>query len=168
MSNKIAAACMCVLVAAVGSQCLDAQSAATDEQQVLTAIQELIRSYSARDGVAAGRIYHANLSYGHTNGQIDTKEFAVKDVESGMWRLAKLLDAKVQLTGAVAVVRTTMNYAADCAEPKGTCGVRVLWVLVKENGSWQVLARQAGWSFNNPTVLCCAQAAAVSAKQQNK
>jgi hypothetical protein len=76
---------------------------------------------------------------------------------------AKLLDAKVAVTGATAVVRSTMNYAADCKEPKGGCGVRVLWVLIKDAGRWQILARQAVYSFNNPTVLCCAQAAAAKA-----
>jgi hypothetical protein len=143
-----------------------AQSGLTDEQQVRAALNELVRSYAARDGTAAARIYHDNLSYGHSFGQIDTKEFAVKDVEAGLWRAAKLLDATVTVTGAVAVVRSTMDYAPDCTEPKGTCGVRVLWVMVKENGSWRVLARQAVASFNNPTILCCAQAAAAKAKQQ--
>jgi hypothetical protein len=158
-----------VLIVALGfSVCstLNAQSPTKDEQQALAALNALIASYAAKDGAAAARVYHDNLSYGHSFGQIDTKEYAIKDLENGMNVSAKLVDADVKVTGQTAIIRSTMNYAADCSQPKTTCGVRVLWVMVKDKGSWQVLARQAVASFNNPTVLCCAHAAAEKAKQK--
>ena len=37
--------------------------------------------------------------------------------------------------------------------------------MLKEQGTWEVLARQAVASFNNPTVLCCAQAAPAETKE---
>ena len=165
MHRNIAAVLVVAFVAVGGEPAAPSSTAEeqVEEQQVLATLDDLMQSYVTSDGAAASRLYHDNLSYGHSTGQIDNKEFAVKDVENGMWTAAKLVDATVTVSGPVAIVRSTMDYAADCGEPKQPCGVRVLWVLAKERGTWQILARQAVSSFNNPTVLCCAKAAAATA-----
>ena len=72
-----------------------------------------MRSFAERDGTTASRLFHDDLSYGHSFGQIDNKECALRDIESGLFAAAKLLDTAVTVVGPVAIVRSTMDYADD-------------------------------------------------------
>lgn len=151
MKKGIALALCAVGLATFG---LSAASDPREEKEVIATLDALIQTFSTKDVAMAARIYHENLSFGHNAGDLQTKTAALKDVETGRWQAAKMTDATVTVTGSVAIVRTIMNYQKDCSTPAGACDVRVLWVLTKGPGpnGWQVIGRQATWSFGQLSV----------------
>jgi len=111
-----------------------------DEKAATAVVNALADAYGKKDASERlDRIFHENLSYGHSAGALETKADAMKAVPN--WKSMKINSAKVTVSGPVAVARTVM----DMESVKGSVisKMNILWVLVKEQQDWKVVARQA-------------------------
>lgn len=98
------------------------------------------------DKAALERVAAAELSYGHSNGKIQTKEEFVAAIVDGFsgFENIKLLDQVITVQGDTAVVRHIFT-ADTYGKGKEPAKVRIGNVLTftKIGNEWKLLARQA-------------------------
>ena len=112
---------------------------------VKQAAAKLEKALVAKDTVTLKQLLHKNLSYGHSNGWVQSKEEVVKDLMSGKIIYEKMESRYPQWTTGSdwATLRTTtdLNFLMDGKE--GVLKLHVLQVWMKTNKGWQLLARQS-------------------------
>jgi hypothetical protein len=86
-----------------------------------------------------------NLSYGHSNGWIESKENVIQDLASGK---LKYVDIKEDSITSVAekdlgYIRFVAEMTLEMDGKPMTLRLKVLEVWRKKNGSWKLFARQA-------------------------
>lgn len=117
-----------------------------DLASVEKAVEELKEAMINGDRATLTSISSANLTYGHSNGLIETQKEFVEALASGESNFTSinLSEQTIDISGKVALVRhilkgTTHNRNADPAEVN--LGVLLVWQ--KEGKNWKLLARQA-------------------------
>ena len=117
-----------------------------EEAAVTRAVDALVRAMIAADRAQLEAVTAPELSYGHSNGQIENRQQFVDGVLSGnlVLKLIDLTDRRVTIVGNDAIVRH--NFTADPVNREGqTVRVRVgqMQVWQKRGGDWVLLAHQA-------------------------
>ena len=86
-----------------------------------------------------------NLSYGHSNGNVESKQEFVENIASGKSNFVTidLSEQNITVTGNVAVVRHRFSAVTNDPGNPGMVNLKVLLVFINENGGWKLLARQA-------------------------
>ena len=109
------------------------------------AVVKLDRALIKKDTIVLKQLLHKDLSYGHSNGWIESKEDVIKDLVSG-----KLSYEKIETKDHVweagkewATVRSTMELKYKMDGKEGELRLHVLQVWLKTNKGWQLLARQS-------------------------
>jgi len=109
------------------------------------AVTKLDKALIAKDTVLLKQLLHKDLTYGHSNGWIETKADVIKDLISGKLAYDKIESREVKWTVAndVATMRSTteVNYSLD--NKPGELKLHVLQVWLKTNKGWQLLSRQS-------------------------
>ncbi|MEO6357371.1 MAG: nuclear transport factor 2 family protein [Ferruginibacter sp.] len=84
------------------------------------------------------------LSYGHSNGWIQTKADVIKDLESGYISYQDIKEDSITITmnGNMANVRFLGDYKATLKGAASNFRLRVLEVWVKKSKRWVLFARQ--------------------------
>ena len=145
MTKRMLAA-MCaglVAVAALSAAANDAQ----EEKQIMATLTALADATIKRDPKVLNTLVHENVTYGHSDGDVQNKAEAVAGM-LGRGTTTKWWweNTKVTIVGPSAVVRATQNvdYLAPETKKPMKSSSHVIWVLVKGSGphGWQVLARQ--------------------------
>ena len=97
------------------------------------------------DKTALEDISADNLSYGHSNGNVETKEAFVENIASGRsdFTTIDISEQTISITQNTAVVRHLFNATTNDGGKPGTVKIKVLLVWQKENERWKLLARQA-------------------------
>jgi ketosteroid isomerase-like protein len=117
----------------------------TTEQDILAAVEVYRKAMIAADGEALNSIASDDLSYGHSDADIQTKAQFVHSLTSGKSVFVTLqLDClHMQVLGNVAIMRH--HFIANTADGgiHRNVNIRILWVWQQNNGQWQMLARQA-------------------------
>lgn len=120
--------------------------AQTDEEKLVTSVKEFHQALVNKNTVSINQQTDKALSYGHSNGWIQTKTDLIKDFERGYisYQSFKEDSITVMMNGNMANVRFVANIAATL---KGTSvnnyNLRVLEVWVKKGKRWVLFARQA-------------------------
>ena len=85
------------------------------------------------------------LSYGHSNGWVQSKTDLIKDFETGYisYQGFKEDSITVAINGNMANVRFKANIIATMKETTNTYNLKVLEVWVKKSKRWVLFARQA-------------------------
>ncbi len=109
------------------------------------AMAKLDKALIAKDTITLKQLLHKDLSYGHSNAWVETKEDVIKDLLSGKLAYIKI-DSKDFTWSASknwATVRTTskINYSLDGKE--GVLQLHVMQCWLKTNKGWQLIARQS-------------------------
>ncbi len=109
------------------------------------AVVKFDKALIAKDTVTLKQLLHKDLSYGHSNAWVETKEDVIKDLLSGKLAYSKI-DSKDFTWSASkdwATVRTTsaINFVLDGKE--GTLQLHVMQCWLKTNKGWQLVARQS-------------------------
>ena len=99
----------------------------------------------APDGAALDRIFADQLSYGHSDGRVQTKAEFTDALVNGksVFKSISLSGQTISLTGDIAIVRH--RFEADAisngvpAQPR----IRILQVWQKQGDVWRLLVRQA-------------------------
>jgi ketosteroid isomerase-like protein len=120
-------------------------AASSAEKEVLAAVDGLKEAMLKKDRAALDKIFHADLSYGHSSAKVENKAQAIAHMVDGLgWEAIELADTTVRLQGNVAIV----NGKADFHErkkdqPTSVAKLLILTVWVKGPHGWQLIARQA-------------------------
>jgi len=139
-------------------------AASSGEKDVLVAMEGLKEAMLKKDRAALDKIFHADLTYGHSSAKVENKAEAIAHMVDGLgWEAIEMADTAVRLQGNVAIV----NGKADFHErkkdqPASVAKLLILTVWVKGPHGWQLIARQAVLRPDDAQVMA-AQAALAGA-----
>ena len=118
--------------------------AATDEAAVTENIEVLRRGILEAD---KGKLEHtaaAQISYGHSDGRVETKEQFINGVMTRKQTVKSLTfpELKVTVVGNAAVARHIYLAESELDGKATTTRIGALQVWQKQDGGWKLLARQ--------------------------
>jgi len=117
----------------------------TDEEKLRVTLKEFHQALVNRNTVSVNQQTDKALSYGHSNGWVETKAEMIRNLETGYisYQGFKEDSITVAMNGNLASVRFVADITATM---KGTASVyhlKVLEVWVKKGKRWVLFARQA-------------------------
>ncbi len=117
----------------------------TTEQEILAAVEVYRKAMIAADEEALNNIAADGLTYGHSDAGIQNKAEFVHSLTSGQSVFVTLqLDClHMQVLGNVAILRHHFVANTNDGGIPRSVNIHILWVWQKNNGQWQMLARQA-------------------------
>jgi ketosteroid isomerase-like protein len=155
--------------AALGAGALSqpAVAAGEAEKDVLAAMDAWKQATMKKDRALFEKVYHPDLSYGHSSGLIETKAQAIEHVVGSkvVYEGIDLTESKVTLQGSNTAVLTGKAVFRQRSESNKPNVVNLVYLSVwtkGKGGGWQMLARQA---TRPPEAAATAAAAAPAAKK---
>ena len=117
-----------------------------DSVGLKNAMQQLDKALLQKDGVVLKSILHKEVSYGHSNGWIQSKDDILNDFKSGKLTYNNIQNnssAIVKISEKYATVKTNTNAegVVNGTEFKLTLHIMQFWVKTKKG--WQLIARQS-------------------------
>jgi ketosteroid isomerase-like protein len=116
-------------------------------KEVSDAVEQLRKAMINADGALLDRLASFELSYGHSNGNIQNKQEFISSFTSGesVFLSIELSDQTVRVVNDTAIVRhLLLAETNDKGKGPGTVKISILLVWVKnDEGQWQLVARQA-------------------------
>jgi ketosteroid isomerase-like protein len=118
---------------------------ANAEEEVMAAMEAWRQAMMKRDGAALERLYHADLSYGHSNGLIETKPQAVQHIVTSKadYAAVDFVDTKIAVHGNFAIVTGKVNYKQVTDGKPSDVKLVVLHVWARAPQGWQLIGRQS-------------------------
>jgi hypothetical protein len=125
------------------SICVVAQT--TDEQKLLTTVKEFHQALVNKNTLSINQQTDKALSYGHSNGWVETKTDMIKNLETNYisYQSFKEDSIKVSSNGNIANVRFLAAIEASLKDSRITYNLKVLEVWVKKGKRWLLFARQS-------------------------
>lgn len=119
--------------------------AQTDEEKLVTTVKEFHQALVNKNTVSINQQTDKALSYGHSNGWVETKADMIKDLETGYisYQAIKEDSIAVSMNAAIANVRFVADITATMKATTTTFHLKVLEVWVKKGKRWVLFARQA-------------------------
>jgi len=120
-------------------------AAQTDEVKLTTTLKEFHQALVNKNTVSIDRQTDKALSYGHSNGWVETKADMVKDLETGYidYHSIKEDSIRVVINGNLAHARFVGDYTVTLNGNTNTFHLKVLEVWVRKGKRWLLFARQA-------------------------
>lgn len=117
---------------------------AGDEAAVSQAVEALRKALLDKDKARLEQLTAEQLSYGHSDGRVQTKAEFIDGVLAGKAVVKSLTfpDLKVGLAGNAAVARHIYASESETDGKPNSVRIGVLAVWQKQNGGWKLLARQ--------------------------
>ncbi len=118
--------------------------AQTDEEKLTTTVKEFHQALVKKNTISINQQTDKALSYGHSNGWVQTKTDLIKDLETGFisYKSFKEDSIAVTINEKIAHVRFIANIIATMKEATETFHLKVLEVWVKKGNRWVLFARQ--------------------------
>ena len=109
------------------------------------AIADFDKALESRDSVALKWLVSDKISYGHSNGWIETKKELIEDLYNGKLIYKKIAATKpeVKTAGNVAAARSIADIDAVMDGKLMSFKLKVLQVWTWENEHWMLFARQS-------------------------
>lgn len=119
--------------------------AQTDEEKLTQTLKEFHQALVSKNAVSINQQTDKALSYGHSNGWVQTKADLIKDFESGLISYQRITEDSIQISmnGNMANVRFVSNVDATMKGNSFSFHLKVLEVWVKKGKRWVLFARQA-------------------------
>src|SRR6185295_8976567 len=119
--------------------------AQTEEEKLTAALKEFHQALVNKNTASINQQTDKALSYGHSNGWIETKEDVIKDLETGLivYHSYKEDSLNITMNGAMANARFVADISATLRGNTTNFHLRVLEVWVKKGKRWLLFARQA-------------------------
>jgi Domain of unknown function (DUF4440) len=119
--------------------------AQTEEEKITTTLKEFHQALVKKNTVSINQQTDKALSYGHSNGWVETKTDLIKDLETGYISYGSFKEDSIAVTmnGNMANVRFVADITATMKETTNTFHLKVLEVWVKKGKRWVLFARQA-------------------------
>jgi hypothetical protein len=118
---------------------------ATDEEKLIATLKEFHLALVKKNTVSINQQTDKALSYGHSNGWVQTKTDVIKDLETGYmgYQSIKEDSITVLINGPMANVRFWADVTATLKGTVSNFHLKVLEVWVKKSNRWVLFARQA-------------------------
>ncbi len=119
--------------------------AQSDEVKLTSTLKEFHQALVKKNTVSINQQTDKALSYGHSNGWVETKKELIEHLESGYMEYNSFREdsIKVEVNGNVAHARFIAEINATMSGKEFTFQLRVLEVWVKKGKRWVLFARQA-------------------------
>jgi len=119
--------------------------AQTEEQKLTTAIKEFHQALVNKNTTSINQQTDKALSYGHSNGWVETKADVIKDLETGyiVYHSYKEDSLNITMDGTMANARFVADISATLRGNTTNFHLKVLEVWVKKGKRWILFARQA-------------------------
>lgn len=105
----------------------------------------LDKALAEKDTVALKQVLHKDLTYGHSNGWVQSKADVINDIANGkmVYDTLSSKDATWVIVGDVATVRNATDATYRLNGKAGNLHLHVLQVWLKTVDGWQLLSRQS-------------------------
>ena len=119
--------------------------AQTDEEKLIATLKEFHQALVNKNTVSINQQTDKALSYGHSNGWVETKSELIKDLETGYISYQGFKEDSITITmnGNMANVRFVADINATVKGTSSTYRLKVLEVWVKKTKRWVLFGRQA-------------------------
>lgn len=116
-----------------------------DETKLIQTSKEFHQALVNKNTVSINQQTDKALSYGHSNGWIETKADVIKDLETGFisYQFFKEDSITVSMNGNMANLRFKAEIMATMKGSTNTYNLKVLEVWVKKGKRWVLFGRQA-------------------------
>ncbi len=116
-------------------------------KEVADAVEQLRKAMISADGAVLEQLASDELSYGHSNGNIQSKQEFISSFTSGesVFVSIEISGQKVQIIDNTAIVRHILSAETnDKGKGPGSVKISILlvWINDEEQG-WKLVARQA-------------------------
>jgi Domain of unknown function (DUF4440) len=120
-------------------------NAQTEEEKLTTTMKEFHQALVSKNTVSINQQTDKALSYGHSNGWVQTKADIIKDFETGLisYQSYKEDSVNIVINGNMANVRFIADINATLRGNANSNHLKVLEVWVKKGKRWLLFARQA-------------------------
>lgn len=118
----------------------------TDATVLVTALVERLRlAMISPSATALADLFADDLSYGHSDGKLDTKASISGSLLDGSsdFTTIDLSEQTVSVSGDVAIVRHRLVADTNDSGRPGHVKLKILLVWQRQDGDWRLLARQA-------------------------
>ena len=117
---------------------------ASDEAAVTENVEILRKGLLEADRTKLDQVASAQISYGHSDGRVETKEQFIHAVMTRKQVVKSLAfpELKVAVVGDAAVARHIYLSESELEGKATTTRIGALQVWQKQDGSWKLLARQ--------------------------
>jgi hypothetical protein len=115
------------------------------EEKLIETVKEFHQALVKKNTISINQQTDKALSYGHSNGWVETKADIIKNLETGYISYGSYTEDSIAVTmnGNMANVRFIADIAATMKEVSNTFHLKVLEVWVKKGKRWILFARQA-------------------------
>ena len=119
--------------------------AQTDAEKLTLTLKEFHQALVRKNTVSINQQTDKALSYGHSNGWIETKADMMKNLETGYMNYNSYKEDSINviINGTMANVRFVADIAATLNGNAGNFHLKVLEVWVRKGKRWLLFARQA-------------------------
>jgi hypothetical protein len=109
------------------------------------AVSKLDKALVEKDTVTLKQLLHKNVTYGHSNGWVETKEDVIKDIASGklIYHTIKSDSLTWKTEGGWASLRSKTKTEVSVNGNRVELTLHILEVWLKTNKGWQLIARQS-------------------------
>lgn len=116
------------------------------QNKVLHYMQELHHSMVMQSNTSAiSKYIYDSLSYGHSNGWIETKTNFIKNLSTGYIKYHSIKEDSVQVVqeGNTAYIRFIADIDVTLNQKRATYHLKVLEVWIQKKNRWVLMVRQA-------------------------
>jgi hypothetical protein len=120
-------------------------NAQTEEEKLAITLKEFHQALVNKNTVSINQQTDKALSYGHSNGWVESKADMLKDLETGYisYQSYKEDSLNISMNGSIANARFVADINATLNGNKISSHLKVLEVWVKKGKRWILFARQA-------------------------
>jgi hypothetical protein len=117
---------------------------AGDEEAVTQSVETLRKALLEADKAKLEQVASAQISYGHSDGRVETKEQFINGVMTRKQIVKSLAfpELKVAVVGNAAIARHIYLSESELDGKATTTRIGALQVWQKQDGGWKLLARQ--------------------------
>ena len=119
--------------------------AQTEEDKLVRTMKDLHTALVQKNTVSLNQHTDRALSYGHSNGWVESKNDMMKNLETGYigYQSYKTDSVKAVVSGTLGQVRYNADIQASLKGKAETYRLKVLEVWVKKGNRWLLFARQS-------------------------
>ena len=117
----------------------------TEVGKLTKAVKEFHLALVNKNTISLNQQTDKALSYGHSNGWVQSKTDLIKDFETGYISYQSITEDSIAIliNGTMANVRFVSNVSAELKGVASSFRLKVLEVWVKKSNRWVLFARQA-------------------------
>ena len=119
--------------------------AQTDEEKLVATVKEFHQNLINKNSISINQQTDKALTYGHSNGWIETKNEMMKNIETGYIKYNSFVEdsVSVSMNARLASVRFLATIDVDLNGKNGIYFLKVLEVWQRKGKRWILFARQA-------------------------